>query len=282
MDYEVINTYYSSNNTALGYDIKCKICGHTKYVKKYNFIHGTFNHNMTNCKNTYCLNNVGKIINDFEIVGFNGKTKKYLIRCSVCGVHGQVEIQTVQEWLKGMSPEHTTHGIPCIKFLPNDIYKRTLQYRYSNIQQRCNNPNNTNYHHYGGRGIKCGYKHFTDFYFDFIDEIRKIPESELGKITFDRIDVNGDYCRENLRLTTQSVQSTNTTRKKYFVVTNGIDIVLSDSCQEFGRKYNVNGGAIRNLVTGRSKTSQGWRLLQVAKSLQEIEEKSVTTKLIIT
>ena len=34
------------------------------------------------------------------------------------------------------------------------------------IKARCNNPNNPMYSYYGGRGIKCLYKNFTEFITD--------------------------------------------------------------------------------------------------------------------
>ena len=73
--------------------------------------------------------------------------------------------------------------------------------RYYNMYQRCNNPNDSGYEHYGGRGIKLEYENAIDLYFDFIDEFRKLAETNpINTISFDRIDINGNYCKNNLRL----------------------------------------------------------------------------------
>lgn len=58
--------------------------------------------------------------------------------------------------------------------------------------------------------------------------------------------------------------------------------MLSDSAMAFGRKYNINGRAIGNLVRGVSKSSYGWKLLKKSHNLDDIKDISVTTKLIIT
>jgi len=78
------------------------------------------------------------------------------------------------------------------------------------MRDRCNNPNNAHYHRYGGRGIKIcdewsDYKKFYEWShgngFD--------PSKPWKECTLDRIDNDGDYCPENCRWTTQSIQILN-------------------------------------------------------------------------
>lgn len=73
---------------------------------------------------------------------------------------------------------------------------------FKGIQQRCNNPNDNGYADYGGRGIRCLFNDFEEFY------------ATLGKrpkgATIERHDVNGDYCKENCYWETDwSVQAFN-------------------------------------------------------------------------
>lgn len=179
------------------------------------------------------------------------------------------------------------HGRRCLKLLPNDEFKKVFMERYYNMYQRCNNPNDSGYEHYGGRGIKLEYENAIDLYFDFIDEFRKLAKTNpINTISFDRIDVNGNYCKNNLRLVcSQSIQSTNTTRKRIFILAKGKEKVIADSAMEFGRHYNINGRAIGNLVRGASKTSFGWVLVRIVDEYEDIEEiikqEGVTTNLII-
>lgn len=75
---------------------------------------------------------------------------------------------------------------------------------------RCNNPNNPNYHNYWWRGIKFLWDSFEDFVKDMkpsLDEHLRFYSSK--DTTLDRIDVNGDYCKENCRWATNSEQQEN-------------------------------------------------------------------------
>jgi len=96
------------------------------------------------------------------------------------------------------------------------IYKRkynTPEYRkkYTGIygswyamKQRCDNPKNTQYKDYGGRGITYDPKwdNFADFYNDMFTNYQK-------GLTIDRIDNSKGYFKENCRWATRKVQNRN-------------------------------------------------------------------------
>jgi len=81
---------------------------------------------------------------------------------------------------------------------------QTPTYRsWLHMKDRCNNPNNTEYKNYGGRGIKvcerwCDYSNF------FAD----MGERPKGK-TLDRKDVNGNYEPSNCQWATNKEQGNN-------------------------------------------------------------------------
>ena len=104
---------------------------------------------------------------------------------------------------KEMMKNRQTHG--------KSHRNRTPEYTtWASMIQRCTNQNNRNYHHYGGRGIKiCSeWMDFTKFLADMGDR----PDG----YSLDRIDVNGDYCKENCKWSSQTEQMHNLrTNNKY-------------------------------------------------------------------
>ena len=85
----------------------------------------------------------------------------------------------------------------------------TVEYDvWQHMIYRCTNPKCKQYKHYGGRGITvCDeWREFINFYKD----MGKKPES---KLSFDRIDVNKGYYKENCRWTDTRTQMLN--RRKY-------------------------------------------------------------------
>ena len=83
--------------------------------------------------------------------------------------------------------------------------KHRLYNVWNCMMQRCNNPKNTNYKHYGERGIKV-----CDEWLDINNFINDMDDLYVKGLTLDRIDVDGNYEPSNCRWTTMTVQHRNT------------------------------------------------------------------------
>jgi len=86
-----------------------------------------------------------------------------------------------------------------------DNYRKNNRWRktWNCIQQRCENPNNPSYEHYGLRGIKNKFKNVDEIKFLwFRDKAYK-----MKKPSIDRIDNDGNYCLDNCRYIEMSINA---------------------------------------------------------------------------
>lgn len=86
------------------------------------------------------------------------------------------------------------------------IFKR----KFERMKYRCSNPNSSNYHNYGGRGIKVEWETYDEFERDmlpsFVKHFRKYGQKQTS---IDRVNPDGNYCKENCRWETMLAQYTN-------------------------------------------------------------------------
>jgi hypothetical protein len=96
--------------------------------------------------------------------------------------------------------------------------------RWERIQDRCYKKSNKAYKNYGGRGIKCEWKSFEEFYKDMGN-----PPEDL---TIDRIDNNGNYSKENCKWSSKSEQANNR-RTAHMITYNGVTKNMKSWTKEF-------------------------------------------------
>ena len=80
-----------------------------------------------------------------------------------------------------------------------------LKHSYSQMKQRCYNPNSKFYKNYGGRGIKICDRWLESFD-NFLQDMGRKPTPDLQ---LDRIDNDGNYEPSNCRWATREQQAQN-------------------------------------------------------------------------
>lgn len=109
------------------------------------------------------------------------------------------------------------------------------------MRARCTYPRNLHYHLYGGRGIKVCPEWLTSFEVFFAD-MGEPPEG----MSLDRIDVNGDYTKENCRWATDKEQANNCRDNSVIVTPQG-----KYTLQQFAAMTGMNRVNIRKqLLSG--------------------------------
>lgn len=94
--------------------------------------------------------------------------------------------------------------------------------RWENMHKRCNNPNDSHYHSYGGRGIKI-----CDEWYDY-DNFREwaLKNGYDKNLTLEREDVNGDYEPSNCSWIPMADQARNKQNTFYVTYNNETKTVL--------------------------------------------------------
>jgi len=153
-------------------------------------------------------------IQDMTIEGLKRREER---RTKDCGCGRQVKLRKVL----------TKHGHTNFGGKPSGVYSS-----WQHLKDRCLNKNNTEYNYYGGKGIEVCEKwlNFTGFLEDMGDRPR-------GK-TIDRIDINGNYNKENCKWSTFTDQMNNTRRSRYLTYNNQKQTV-AQWAKERGMNYST-------------------------------------------
>ncbi|MBX3288377.1 MAG: hypothetical protein KF855_03435 [Acidobacteria bacterium] len=107
-------------------------------------------------------------------------------------------------------------------------------------KQRCQNPQNVQYHLYGGRGVQFNFESFEEF----LAHVGKRPSR---RHSLDRINNGGSYEPGNVRWTTNYIQNRNK-RSNSFIAYGGLSLVAVD----WGKISGINKATIRGRI------ANGW------------------------
>jgi len=116
---------------------------------------------------------------------------------------------------------------------------------YASMKQRCVDPNQRHYRHYGGRGISVCFEWLTSFE-RFLTDVGPCPPG----MSLDRIDVNGNYEPGNVRWASDKTQARNKRTTRILIV-DGVRMSLADAVECLGVNQTSIMKAVRGSVLGR-------------------------------
>jgi len=146
------------------------------------------------------IDETGNRYNRLTVLSYDPDTKKWNCICD-CGNQTSVQGAKLRnKWTQScgcLGKEklflRTTHG----------MWGTPTYLSWAMMIQRCVNKKATGYENYGGRGIQIldGWELFEKFF----EDMGQAPEG----MSIERVDVNGNYCKENCKWETDSNQAYN-------------------------------------------------------------------------
>lgn len=189
---------------------------------------------MANVKNI-----VGKTYGKLTVISYSHSNNGayWLCRCE-CGRELISNHHALASGKKGCKYcSHQTHGL-----------SKTKEFKvWQGIQQRCHNPDDTNFHKYGMKGISVC-KRWRDSFMNFYSDMGQAPTK---RHTLDRIESTGNYEPGNCRWATYEEQNNNRSCN-VFIELNGESKTLPQWC----RAYGLDARTVRSRIY-----EHGWSVI---------------------
>jgi len=166
-------------------------------------------------------------------------------KCSVCGIERWKDLRNLE---KGFSKKCQCQNAG--KIYSNTETARILGTRYEAMMQRCYRDTHCTSHRYKGRGIKVMFASRKAFIEWAMQQYGESPEN-YKNMDFDRIDNNGDYSPDNLRLVTRTINLCNK---------EGTGVVHVGHARLFLEKY-PHISYTESTILGRLKSGWSWEKL---------------------
>lgn len=204
--------------------------------------------------------NIGEIYGNVKLINLfrHGKDNRLMatVVCLDCGREKSIRASDLYD------SKYTSCKCKKVKHGKSDSKLYSI---YSNMKDRCLNPNNHAYKHYGGRGIKINKEWLKDFKYFFEWSINNGYKEGLS---IDRIDVNGGYEPSNCRWVTLSenisyANKTNARRKadkgNYYGISPQGNVYYFSNANQFSDEHGLNANGIRRVARGERPFYKGWK-----------------------
>jgi len=190
--------------------------------------------------NDYCMNKVfkrmstrgrpfdlsGERFGMLSVIDYAGKKGRENLWCCMCDC-GQQQTAPASRLIAGK-----VRSCGCLVSITNTKHGLSHSPEYDcwkNIKSRCYNENNGEYKNYGARGIVMCERWIVSFE-NFIADMGTRPSPNHS---IDRIDVDGNYCKENCRWATLKQQNDNK-RQSVIITAFGETLSLTSMAKKHG------------------------------------------------
>ncbi len=256
------------------YDCLCD-CGKTVSVNQYNIVLGT----TKSCGCAAIKDLAGMRFGKLVALKPCGKKRNKTVWLCKCDCGNEVEV------IGTALSFGNTNSCGCTK-LKHGMFGSRIYNIWHTMKERCYVTTQTSYKNYGGRGIKVcpEWQEFIPFmewsYANGYNE-----NAKRGECTLDRIDPNGDYCPENCRWVSMSIQANNKTDNVY-IEYKGIVDTLSNHARRVGispalaETRKINGKSVDEIFSTENlrkvkKVAQydkNMNLIKIWNSCMEVSE----------
>lgn len=201
-------------------------------------------------------------------------TSIYLtVPCEVCGK----EFKRTKSELKRSLKRSLRLTCANCRSTTHNMSKSPEYKSWAGMKRRCDNPNQTSYQRYGGRGIT--YQESWKFFENFVKDMEKMPKENME---LDRIDNDGNYCKENCRWATRKEQTRNRggARATRLYTFNDKTMCIADWAKEIGitpqsLQKRLNNGWPLEIALNAEKRDGGDRSKWVASPVSPTKGKTV-------
>lgn len=150
-------------------------------------------------------------------------------------------------------------------FWNTNFSKGTMKFylMWGSLKARCNNSNLKCYKNYGGRGITYD-KRWEDFsgfrkdmYFKYLYATKQL---KLERPSIERIDVNGNYCKENCTFISFAGQMQNSRAVISFIaISPEGEKFNARNVNAFSKEYSLNSSHVYECLYGKANHHKRWK-----------------------